>query len=101
MLRCDLGEIADVSCGGMRVRTRLKPALREGEAGNVVLKWPEGKVAVPATVIRRRKLGLFRWELGVRFDNMTPEQKVLVNQAARFGGANETINGIGCNRDAA
>jgi len=101
MLACDMGTVNDLSCGGMRVLTRMKPRLKEGDTGAITLRWAAGSVTVGCTVVRKRKLGMLNWELGLRFDDLTPEQRTIINEAARYGGASETINGIGCNKEAA
>lgn len=101
MLMCDLGDVNDFSCGGMRVLSRMKPKFKEGESGLVTLSWPAGQVVLNCTVVRRRKLGVLRWELGLQFEELTPEQRTIINEAARFGAASECIKGIGCNKEAA
>ncbi|MFK7962145.1 MAG: PilZ domain-containing protein [Phycisphaerales bacterium] len=70
---CDLGTVCDISSSGLRLdrRTRL-PA---GKPVVVVLSDGDTAIRIPAEIRREVKHGLFKWEYGLQFVNVSPEIK--------------------------
>lgn len=73
MLECNLGEVMDLSLGGMRVRTTGHHAPTEGAEVDVRFDAAEPPLSLRGAVVRSTKLGPRRIELGVRFVNVTPD----------------------------
>ncbi|MHC4948311.1 MAG: PilZ domain-containing protein [Planctomycetota bacterium] len=72
-VRCDLGEVHDLSCSGMGIVSRK--GLRVGTETPVVIMAGPDNVLVRARVCRAKKLGLFRHELGLEFVDVTDETR--------------------------
>ncbi|HPO94093.1 MAG TPA: PilZ domain-containing protein [Phycisphaerales bacterium] len=90
MLRCDLGEVTDLSQTGMRVRTTRKPLL-DSTPAEVTLKTPshaDEPVSLTARVVWAKRKGLTEHEIGFEFVDLTPEQAGGVMRLAR-----DCING--------
>lgn len=68
---CDLGTVCDISSTGLRLERRTR--LPEGKPLLLVLSDGETAVRIPAEIRREEKLGLFKWEYGLHFVNLTPE----------------------------
>ncbi len=70
-LMCDHGRVLDISSGGMRVLTRGKPRVSEGKVFPTHLRTPAGDLRVMCYTVWLKKIGFRRWELGVRFVDVT------------------------------
>jgi hypothetical protein len=81
MAHCTLGEIMDLSAGGMRVITRVK--LKSAQRESATLITQHG--ALPVTFIVRwaRRTKLFWFEAGVEFVDLDDRSKRLLNEFAR------------------
>src|SRR5262245_6752646 len=76
---CDLGEILDLSASGMRVRSRKKIAAEVGARISAIIEGMDGPFDVSGGVVWKKKVGLFKWEMGIEFVDLTPEaNKALV-----------------------
>jgi hypothetical protein len=78
-LKCNVGEILDLSAGGMRVLTRRVPA----EAVKVRIEGYEFPGELIAEVAWTKRLSMFKREVGFRFLSISPEvAQVLTSIAA-------------------
>ena len=84
-LSCPLGDVQDLSSGGLRLRSRKKPAIALGSTGPVQIKGPDGVISVHGQVVRLRRVGLRTWDIGVKFVNLTPGMKAALGSLAEFG----------------
>lgn len=73
MLACNLGDVMDLSLGGMRVRTPRHGAPDEGREVEVRFDAAEPPLTLRGVVVRSTPLGARRTELGVRFIDVSPE----------------------------
>lgn len=71
---CDLGKVVDLSAGGVCVRSRHRPG-QEGGTVSLTLDCGSGAMRYVGTIVRLRRKGLFGWEAGIRFDELTEHQK--------------------------
>lgn len=66
-LRCGLGRLTDLSKLGMRLEAPLP--WRVGRTRIVTIRGKKSRMKVKARCVWRRREGLFRWALGVQFDD--------------------------------
>ena len=88
---CDLGEILDLSLSGMRVGCRKKPAAEVGAPLSVIIDGQDDKFDVSGKVVWKKKDGLFRWMIGVEFDELSPAARKGLALLARSSLTNNTI----------
>ncbi|QDU33648.1 PilZ domain protein [Poriferisphaera corsica] len=69
-LNCCLGEVVDLSAGGMQVIRKGKQPIQQGDFVNGMLEHDEGQIDIRARVVWVRKLGFFRWAFGLEFIEM-------------------------------
>jgi PilZ domain len=69
-LRCNRGEVMDLSAGGLRIRS----SRRYSSKLPVQLWTPTRRVTVPAQVRWVKRLGFRKYEIGLQFYDLTPEQ---------------------------
>lgn len=84
-VRCDVGDVLDLSGSGVRLQTATKPPIEVGQIARITLKF-SGKVArlqVQARWIKRA--GLKRHEIGLKFINTTPKTRAVIDSVARYG----------------
>ena len=81
LIHCDLGEIADMSATGMRVKARSKPPVKVGERIKLTLRSVDIQSEVWAEVVWLKKKGWFRHELGLRFMDVGMSTRALLDQA--------------------
>jgi hypothetical protein len=88
-VRCEsihssLGEIADLSASGARVRRRRRLSVRLGSMVNFDIEGLDGPVRVLARVIWMRRVSFFKHEIGVLFEDVSPQvRRALVDIAKR------------------
>ena len=70
-LCCNLGEVLDLSAGGMKVLSQE----RHTGAVEVELADAEGEFVVDGAIAWSKRSDSKHWEQGVEFDNLTPEQR--------------------------
>jgi hypothetical protein len=84
-LTCHLGEVADLSSGGMRVSREGRPGVDRGAVLQVAVKSSSQRVQVGARVVWVRRTSWKRWEIGLQFIGVSaPAAKILV-ELAKFG----------------
>ncbi|MBS0196002.1 MAG: PilZ domain-containing protein [Planctomycetes bacterium] len=89
-LSSSLGEVVNLSASGMRVRGAEKPP-KVGSRLTIRIDAPDGALFAGTVVQWTRRIGLFRFEVGLRFEPITPQLQVSLNRLARFACRNETI----------
>lgn len=82
-LRCELGQVIDISGGGMRVKVKGKLKLEKGETFPLVIHAPEGEIRVKCKVVWTRKADWRSIEIGLQFDDVAPESRAMLNLVAR------------------
>jgi hypothetical protein len=87
LLTCSIGEIVNLSAGGIRLRFASKPALAVGQVLAVTLQSPQAHLTLSARVIwiRRRGIRNARAEAGLQFVDMRPQMIAALEGLARFG----------------
>jgi len=84
-LSCHLGDVADMSAGGMRVSREGKPAVERGAVLQIALKTATQKVQVGSRVVWVRRVSWKRWEIGLQFVGVAPAVAEALVELARFG----------------
>ncbi len=85
-VKCPLGDVLDVSAGGMRVACSGKPALQPGTAAAIKLRTAAGVESVNARCCWVRKTGWIKGhEIGLKFIGITEQQAVRIGKIAKFG----------------
>ncbi|MGD9693656.1 MAG: PilZ domain-containing protein [Phycisphaerales bacterium] len=79
-LWCDVGEILDLSAGGMRVRARRASTLGE----KLTLRIESARICLTlhATCAWAKREGSRKWDLGFAFENTDGEQLRLIGELA-------------------
>lgn len=73
-LKCNLGTVLDFSAGGMRVLCRkLPPTRTEVQIGGYELP---GRLI--GLLVWSKRVGLFKYEVGIQFDKLTPEMSSML-----------------------
>jgi hypothetical protein len=81
-LDCSLGQVIDVSAGGMRV---ISSQVASGDV-RVEIPAREPRIRIPARIIWTKDMGRGQWEVGLQFVGMTPEiSKQLSALALSYG----------------
>ncbi len=84
-LSCHLGDVLDMSAGGMRVQREGKPSVERGAALQIALKTASQKVQVGARVVWVRRVSWKRWEMGLQFVGVAPAVAEALVELAKFG----------------
>jgi hypothetical protein len=80
---CSLGDVLDLSAGGMRVGSRGSMGLREGDTVGVTLGANQAPIPLRCRVVWRRKVSWRSWEMGMTFLEPTAETREALNHVAR------------------
>ena len=75
----------------MRVLCRRKPAAAVGSRVAAVVDGLEGPFDVLGTLVWKKRVGLFRWQIGVEFTDVLPAAKKGLTMLARASLLNDTI----------
>lgn len=86
-----LGEVLDISGGGMRVRSTRGFRCKLGSIVDIGIQSPEGPAVARARVVWVTKKGWRRHELGCEFLGLTPEARSMLNRIGRSCANNEVI----------
>ena len=73
---CNLGELADLSPTGARIRTRRKPRVHPGDILEISIGAPPAPPPRRARVFWVRRTGFFRYEMGVEFEAPEPARSL-------------------------
>lgn len=83
LVRCSMGEVLDISAGGMKVFRRNRPGPHAGDEVTVTIMALGREIKAPVRICRVDCLGLFKVEVGLEFTELTPELREALNQIAR------------------
>lgn len=89
MAHCTMGEIVDLSAGGMKVRTRQKPAI--GQGVETVLLTQHGALPVRCSVRWIKRVKFFWFEVGLMFSELEPEARRVICEFARIAADGEMV----------
>ena len=84
-LRCDLGDVIDLSTFGMRIRCKGKPPVQVGEAGTVEITAEDGAVKIPFETVWVRRTGFRKHEIGLKFVKIGARVAEILESLARYG----------------
>lgn len=79
-VRCDVGEVLDLSSHGMRVRSRK--GFRQGDVRVVVIEGLGGTLGMRSRVVWVKRSGMFRHEIGFEFMDVDPDLARKLTQMA-------------------
>ncbi|MEM7576353.1 MAG: DnaJ domain-containing protein [Planctomycetota bacterium] len=84
--RCELGDVLDISAGGMRVQCPGKPPLKSGAAATIRVKTSAGSETLNVRCCWVRRSGLFgKWQIGLKFIGITDQQAERLGIIAEYG----------------
>lgn len=84
-VRCELGELIDLSRSGMRLASTGPAPVTAGQVVTLHLDHHQGVIDVTAVVRWSRRTGLKRHEVGLEFASLTEKKQNQLEQLARFG----------------
>lgn len=87
-ISCHLGQVLDISAGGMRIRTEGTPGVTRGDMCNFGVRSNRHQVSVQGQILWTRRSGWKNYEVGVRFLDASPVHVQLLLQLARYGFVN-------------
>lgn len=87
-ISCHLGQVLDISGGGMRIRTEGPPGVATGDQCNFGVRSSRHQVSVRGLIVWSRRVGWKQHELGVRWLDASPVHVQLLLQLARYGFVN-------------
>jgi hypothetical protein len=89
MAECTLGEVMDVSAGGMRVKTSIR--LEQGQHVTITVGTPRGPMPVQCTVMWVKRNKLFWYSMGLRFENLCQQGQRIMREFARAAADQEVV----------
>lgn len=93
-ITCNLGEVADISASGMKVRTATKPAYKPGEAVTITVNGVNRSFDVKATFAWSRRNSLFKWTVGFKLGELSDEARQELLEIARISAIGETMRPV-------
>jgi hypothetical protein len=93
-IHSSLGDVVDLSASGARIRRRRRITGAAGSMVNLEIEGLDGPVRVLARVIWERRLGLFRHEIGVLFEDVAPPVRRALVEIAKRSPANAVLGRI-------
>ena len=72
-MTCCLGEVVDISEGGMQIIRRGRQLIGPEDAFDAQLHCESGIISLRTQVVWVRKLGFRNWSFGMKFISMSPE----------------------------
>ena len=93
LLTCKLGQVLDISSSGIRVRRRGRQIVQRGDRVAVTLKSLLGAHTFKSEVMWIKKLGFLRYEFGLRFVEVTPEENKTLIEIAQISADARAIHG--------
>lgn len=88
---CSLGVVEDISATGMRVICRRRPAAENGARLAAIVEGLDGEFDVSGRIVWKKKIGFFKWEMGIEFDEVTPEARKGLALLARSALTNDSL----------
>lgn len=75
----------------MRVVSRRKLAAEKGAKISAIVEGLDGEFDIAGHVVWKRKVGFFKWEMGIEFEEVTPEARKGLALLARSALTNDSI----------
>ena len=89
---CSLGEVLDISGGGVRIMSPKKQRFKDGDIIDVMIGSPQGATPVRARVVWIVKRAWRKYEIGLEFLGLTGDARSVLNQIGRSCANNEVIH---------
>lgn len=89
MANCTLGDVMDISMGGMRVKSSIK--LEKGQRVIVTVGTPAGPMPVQCTVMWVKRAKLFWHTMGLQFENLNLQGQRIMREFARSAADQEVV----------
>ena len=89
MANSTLGEVMDISAGGMRVKSSIK--LEPGQRVIVTVNTPRGPMPVQCTVKWVKRSKLFWYSMGVQFEGLCQQGQKIIREFARAAADQEVV----------
>lgn len=86
---CDLGNVLDLSAGGIKLAGR---GPRPGKPGDIIrfqIDWGLAKMDFEGVICRLERRPFFGWVAGIRFENLTPAHKQALSKASMLAASGE------------
>lgn len=84
LVKCDLGEVLDLSRSGMRVKAKGTPGVKKGECYALTINGPGVRLTLGTKVVWVKKSGLLGGvELGLEFTTIPEEAKTAFSALVR------------------
>lgn len=74
-LRCDFGQVTDLSAGGVKAHSKKRPAIQVGEKRTITLTAEEESVEVEATCVWLRVDDACEFDIGLRLDGVDAQTR--------------------------
>ncbi len=84
-ITCPLGQLEDLSVGGMKVVSKEKPPVKIGQHLRLGIATGGQQVKVTGTIVRIRRKSFRSYEVGVRFSNLKPRTAKAIESLAVLG----------------
>lgn len=91
MIRSNLGELRDLSMGGVKLVCRGLFSPGQGAPVRLAIDGMDGEVEVDAVVKWGRRTGMFSHEIGLEFRDVSPGVKAALNLLARSAPQNDVF----------
>jgi len=85
LLTTELGEVADISGHGMRIRARQGQRARRGTVVPLTIRWADCRVTVKCRVVRLGSADDGSAEIGVTFVDPSPRLRAAMEHLGQFG----------------
>jgi c-di-GMP-binding flagellar brake protein YcgR len=89
MAHCTMGEILDLSAGGMRVHSRVK--VEKGHDMTITIITQHGPVSVDCKVAWVKRVKFFWYQIGLEFGAIDPELRRSLSEFARVAAETEVL----------
>lgn len=83
-LTCTLGRVIGLSGSGMRIRASGWCRIRQDDRLVITLAHMGGKLSLKVRIAWVRKVGLFQYESGMAFEELTPQQNTELGRIAQM-----------------
>ncbi len=90
---CQLGEVTDLSRGGMRVHCKRKPPVQLGQILQFKLRFGGKQLVVSGEAVRIKRKSLKTFEIGVRLLNIPEKSAQILDSVASFGFVSPDFDG--------
>jgi|SRR5687767_7801115 len=85
VITCSLGEVVDLSAGGIRLRGKGKAPVCRGQIIPMSLHAHDSQVTIKARAVHIRRVGLRTWEAGFAFVDLRPQLAIDIDNLGKTG----------------